>query len=136
MGLIADAYRRVLAFTTLRDAPSYVRPTSAPADNRGDTNSDTSVQFIRKFVSVGPARTQPPSDGAAGSRPNANGTLTGARTNSSGPYPKPGSDSTTNAQADGTDDRAPMKYGYQPAGDDRVLRPGGGATADRKLGAK
>jgi hypothetical protein len=122
MGMF-DAFKRTIANTMQRDQANYSMPASRPADPRhASTNSDSSVEAIRRYTSTGPARTVPPSAGAAGSVPSPDGTLSGSgRTPASArqdfePVGPP---------ASGARD---LPYGLQ-RGEAESDRPGGGLTA-------
>ena len=117
MGLIADAFARVLAFTTQRTPPSYTTPPTRPPDPvMRETNTDTSVTNIRSYVSVGPARTASSGTNAAGDRPtNESPTTTRPLVDTRGRniYPQAGSETATNTHATTA---APMPYGVQKNG--------------------
>lgn len=112
MGIIADAFERMKAYTQDRQQPTYSPPPSRASDG-SSVNTDSSVENARSLVAVGPARTRPTSGTAEGTTPTPHETtrlqtvVDRRRGNS---YPKVGSESATNVHADRGRD---LPYGIQ-----------------------
>ena len=116
---IADAFARVLAYTTRREPPSYAPPSNPTADsNMHDTNGDASVAWLRAFVASGPARPAPVRGDTAGETPQPSGTVRGTAPSpgSYGAY-KIANGGTVNVSGDAPSVAKALPYGVIDGGD-------------------